>query len=219
MNFFRGNRLAARVALLCLAAAGLWGQVKNAASTTRANSPRKPRRGRLRPRKRRPRKQPPRPANPFENAPRTPQQQQPIQNAPIEAQPTPAPQLKPGQHLHRFRRRPRLAPRAIRNAQGASGHQSRRHLRRRDPAPRFHGAVEHGPLRRYPSRDGTGRAAEFGDTSPSSSPSAASSAPSTTTASTPLPNRKFSIASRSARSAWWWNRNTTPTRFSARPTS
>jgi outer membrane protein insertion porin family len=98
MNFFRGNRLAARVGCLCLAAAGLWGQGQQTPpQTPPAQTPPQTPPGQTPPVQTPPGQTPPRPANPFENAPRTPQQQQPIQNAPIEAQPTPAPQLKPGQ--------------------------------------------------------------------------------------------------------------------------
>ncbi|MGA7239687.1 MAG: outer membrane protein assembly factor BamA [Bryobacteraceae bacterium] len=98
MNFFRGNRLAARVGCLCLAAAGLWGQGQQTPpQTPPAQTPPQTPPGQTPPAQTPPGQTPPRPANPFENAPRTPQQQQPIQNAPIEAQPTPAPQLKPGQ--------------------------------------------------------------------------------------------------------------------------
>ena len=100
MNFFRGNSLAARVACVCLAAAGLWGQGQQTppAQTPPAQTP---------PGQTPPAQTPPkppaqqRPANPFENAPRVPQQQQPgqIQNAPTEAQPNGPPQLRPGQQF------------------------------------------------------------------------------------------------------------------------
>jgi outer membrane protein insertion porin family len=96
MNFFRGNRLAARVACLCLATtAGLWGQSQQTPPVPQTPPAQTP--PQTPPGQTPPAQTPPQPANPFENAPRNPQQQQPIQNAPIEAQPTPAPQLKPGQ--------------------------------------------------------------------------------------------------------------------------
>src|SRR5215469_16256534 len=97
MNFFRGNRLAARVGCLCLAAAGLWGQGQQTPpQTPPAQTPPQTPPGQTPPAHTPP--TPPRPANPFENAPRTPQQQQtPLQNAPAEAQPAPARQVEPGQ--------------------------------------------------------------------------------------------------------------------------
>jgi outer membrane protein insertion porin family len=100
MNFFRGNRLAARVGCLCLAGAGLWGQGQQTppvSQTPPAQTPPQTPPGQRPPGQTPPAQTPPRPANPFENAPRTPQQQTPLQNAPVEAQPTPTPQLKPGQ--------------------------------------------------------------------------------------------------------------------------
>jgi outer membrane protein insertion porin family len=97
MNFFRGNRLVARVGCLCLAAVGLWAQGQQTPpQTPPAQTPPQTPPGQTPPQQTP--QTPARPANPFENAPRTPQQQQtPLQNAPVEAQPTPAPQLKPGQ--------------------------------------------------------------------------------------------------------------------------
>lgn len=95
MNFFRGNSLLARVASVCLAAAGLWAQTPQQTPPQQTPPAQQQRPTQTPPAQ--PTQPPAQQNNPFQNAPRTPQQQQQLQNAPLEAQPTPTPQLKPGQ--------------------------------------------------------------------------------------------------------------------------
>ena len=205
----RFRRLRLTGVLVCVQGLGLAGE-ERLAQTRAAPAPSSPRR--TPPADPAPTPAPPRPqSNPFEIVPETrPRPRRPPSPAPGRTMNTNQAGLVERIEFRGARRVPADTLRALIFTKPGDLY------RRRSAAPRFHGALEHQPLRRHPAGSRDRRTRRRGS-SVSSSPSGPSSAPSNMRATSRYPLRKFWTDSRNAKSGSRSNRSTIRPRCSTRP--